>query len=106
MGKSGPTAGKKSIANCRQGLGRGQGLGQDEVQDKDQDEAKFKMSVGMGVMNCANNTGDKNLAIMTVNGIGGRLNKITVTRVDVMCVFREEGQACAQEEGDVRGGDL
>ena len=86
MGKSGPTAGKKSTANCRQGLGRGQGLGQDEDKDKDQDEAKFKMSVGMGVMNCANNTGDKNLAIMTVNGIGGRLNKITVTRVDVMCV--------------------
>ena len=60
----------------------------------------------MGVMNCADNTGDKNLAIMTVKGIGGRLNKITVTRLDVICVFCEEGQACAQEEGDVRGGDL
>ena len=23
-----------------------------------------------------------------------------------MCVLREEGQACAQEDGDVRGGDL
>ena len=23
-----------------------------------------------------------------------------------MCVLREEGQPCAQEEGDVRGGDL
>ena len=79
----------------------------DEVQDKDQDEAKFKLNVGMGVMNCADNTGDKNLAIMTVKGIGGRLNKITATRIDVMCfVLREEGQACAQEEGDVRGGDL
>ena len=30
----------------------------------------------MGVMKCADNTGDKNLAIMTVKGIGGRLNKI------------------------------
>ena len=40
----------------------------------------------MGVMNCADNTGDKNLAIMTVKGIGGRLNKITVTKLDVMCV--------------------
>ena len=43
------------------------------------------MNVGMGVMNCADNTGDKNLAIMTVKGIGGRLKKITATRVDVMC---------------------
>ena len=51
------------------------GKDQDEVQDKDQDEAKFKMSVGMGVMNCADNTGDKNLAIMTVKGIGGRPNR-------------------------------
>ena len=64
------------------------------------------MSVGMGVMNCADNTGDKNLAIMTVKGIGGRLNKIPATGLDVTCVFREEGQPCAQEEGDVRGGDL
>ena len=42
------------------------------------------MSVGMGVMNCADNTGDKNLANMTVKGIEGRLNKITATRFDVM----------------------
>ena len=81
-------------------------LGQDEVQDKDHDEAKFKISVGMSVMNCANNTDAKNIAIMTVKGIRGCLNKITVTRLDVMCVLREEGQPCAQEEGDVRGGDL
>ena len=47
------------------------------------------------------NKGDKNLAIMIVKCIGGCLNKITVTRLDVMCVFREEGQACEQEEGDV-----
>ena len=41
-----------------------------------------------------------------VKGIRGRLNQITATRLDVMCVFREEGQACAQGEGDVRSGDL
>ena len=40
----------------------------------------------MSVMNCADNTDAKNLSIMTVKGIGGRLNKITVTRLDVMCV--------------------
>ena len=51
-------------------------------------------------------TKNANLAIMTEKGIEGRLNKIPATRFDVMCVFREEGQAWAQEEGDVRGGDL
>ena len=65
------------------------------------------MSVGLGVMNCADNKGDKNLAIMTVKGIGGRLNKITETGLDVMCMcFVKKVQPCAQEEGDVRGGDL
>ena len=39
----------------------------------------------MGVMNCADNIGDENFAIITAKGIGGRLNKITVTRFDVMC---------------------
>ena len=55
-------------------------------QDEDQDEATFKMSVGMSVMNCADNTDAKNLSKMTLKGIEGRLNKITVTRFDVMCV--------------------
>ena len=54
---------------------------------------KFKMSVSM--------------TVMTFKGIGGRLNKITATGLDVvLCVFREEGQGCAQKEGDVRGDDL
>ena len=67
--------------------------GQDEFQDKDQDEAKFKMSVGMDVTNCADNMEDKYLAIMTVKGIGGRLNKITVTKLDVMCMcFVKKGK--------------
>ena len=44
----------------------------------------------MGVMNCADNTGDKNLAIMTVKGIGGRLNKIPETGFDVMCTIRDK----------------
>ena len=44
---------------------------------------------------------------MTVKGIGDRLKKIPATELDVMCVcVREEGQACAQEEGDVRGADV
>ena len=40
----------------------------------------------MSVMSCADNTDAKNLSIMTVKGIGGRLNKITVTKLDVMCL--------------------
>ena len=47
----------------------------------------------MGVMNCVDNTGDKNFAIMTVKGIRGRLIQITVTRLDVMCVcFMKKGK--------------
>merc|ERR1712146_779134 len=41
--------------------------------------AKLKMSLGCSVftlMNCADNSGAKNLFIMAVRGIGGRLNKI------------------------------
>merc|ERR1712127_1032529 len=40
---------------------------------------KFRMSLGMGVagvMNCADNSGAKNLYIMSVVGIGARLNRI------------------------------
>mmetsp|Transcript_106889 Transcript_106889/g.185704 ORF Transcript_106889/g.185704 Transcript_106889/m.185704 type:complete len:140 (+) Transcript_106889:86-505(+) len=40
---------------------------------------KLKISLGMGVaslMNCADNSGAKNLYVVAVAGIGGRLNKI------------------------------
>ena len=51
------------------------------------------MGVGVGVMNCADNTGDKNLAIMTVKE---QDHSDEASRH--VCVFREEGQACAQEK--------
>merc|ERR1711933_284283 len=41
--------------------------------------AKLKMSLGCAVatlMNCADNSGAKNLYIMAVRGVGGRLNMI------------------------------
>ena len=85
-GKSGPTAGKKSKANCRHGTS------QYKVQDKDQDENKFKMSVGMDVINCADNTSDKKPTTMTMKGIRGRLNRILATGSDVMC-------GCSVKEG-------
>ena len=43
------------------------------------------MSV-MGIMNCADNTGAKNLAIMAVKGIGGRLNKLPNAGPGDMCM--------------------
>eukprot|EP00933_Yihiella_yeosuensis_P050383 TRINITY_DN4817_c0_g1_i1.p1 TRINITY_DN4817_c0_g1~~TRINITY_DN4817_c0_g1_i1.p1 ORF type:complete len:139 (-),score=49.28 TRINITY_DN4817_c0_g1_i1:133-549(-) len=42
-------------------------------------QCKLKMSMGLSVctlMNCADNTGAKNLYIIAVIGIGGRLNKL------------------------------
>lgn len=41
--------------------------------------AKFRISLGLpvgAVMNCADNTGAKNLFVIAVNGIKGRLNRL------------------------------
>ena len=76
MKRAWPTAGKDEVQDDVQ----------DEDRDEDQDEAKFKISVGMSVMSCSDSTDAKKLSMMTVKGIGGRLNKITVTRFDVMCL--------------------
>ena len=47
----------------------------------------------MSVMNCSENTDTKNFSIMTVKGIEGSLNKITVTRFDVVCMcFVKKGK--------------
>merc|ERR1719498_1791410 len=51
--------------------------------------AKLKMSVGCCVatlMNCADNSGAKNLYIVAVVGIGGRLNKIPQGAPGDMCL--------------------
>ena len=71
-----PTAGistckrsRKSIANCRHRT--------KQVQDEDQ--AKFKMSVGIDVTSCADNTNNKNLDTVTVKDIRGRLDRILAT---------------------------
>ena len=40
---------------------------------------KFKMSLGLpagAIMNCADNTGAKNLYVISVYGIGARLNRL------------------------------
>ena len=84
-----PTAG---MSTCKRkhkstaGTGRGPEQGQDENQNK------FKMSVGMKIASCANNTNDKNFTTMTVNDIRSRLDKILATGFDVMC-------GCSVQEG-------
>ncbi|KAG2721985.1 hypothetical protein I3760_02G107800 [Carya illinoinensis] len=53
---------------CITGLGRGGSAGN-----------KFRMSLGLPVaatVNCADNTGAKNLYIISVKGIKGRLNRL------------------------------
>ena len=50
---------------------------------------KFKMSLGLpvgAVMNCADNSGAKNLYIISVKGIKGRLNKIPGATVGNMVI--------------------
>merc|ERR1712205_124072 len=48
---------------------------------------KFRMTLGMNVaavMNCADNTGAKNLYIMAVKGYGARLNRLPAATVGDM----------------------
>ncbi|KAJ1378353.1 Ribosomal protein L14P [Sesbania bispinosa] len=63
---------------------------------------KFRMSLGRPVaatVNCADNTGAKNLYIISVKGIKGRLNRLPSACVGDMDGHREEGEARSQEEG-------
>jgi len=49
--------------------------------------SKFKMAVGLpvaAVMNCADNSGAKNLYVVSVFGISGRLNKLPAAGVGDM----------------------
>merc|ERR1711908_148972 len=50
---------------------------------------KFRTTLGMnvaGVMNCADNTGAKNLYIISVKGIKGRLNRLPAASIGDMCM--------------------
>lgn len=51
--------------------------------------AKFRVSLGLpvgAVINCADNTGAKNLYIMAVRGIKGRLNRLPAACVGDLCL--------------------
>ncbi|KAI9999354.1 hypothetical protein NQD34_018293 [Periophthalmus magnuspinnatus] len=71
--------------------------------------AKFRISLGLpvgAVINCADNTGAKNLYIISVKGIKGRLNRLPSAGVgDMVMATVKKGQARAQEEGASCGGD-
>merc|ERR1719453_2791312 len=46
--------------------------------------SKFKMSLGLpaaAVMNCADNSGAKNLYVISVNGTGSRLNRLPAASI-------------------------
>jgi large subunit ribosomal protein L23e len=55
---------------------------------------KFRMTLGLpvgAVLNCADNTGAKNLFIMSVKGIKGRLNRLPAAGAGdmVMCSVKK-----------------
>lgn len=68
--------------------------------------AKFRISLGLpvgAVMNCADNTGAKNLFVIAVYGIRGRLNRLPSAGVGDMFVasvkkgkpeLRKKGKSC------------
>ena len=58
---------------------------------------KFRMSLGLpvgAVVNCADNTGAKNLYVISVKGVKGRLNRLPAAAVgDMVMATVEEGEA-------------
>jgi len=70
--------------------------------------AKFRISLALpvgAVMNCADNTGGKNLFTIAVQGIRGRLNRLPAAAVGDMIVatvkkgkpeLRKKGYACSR----------
>ena len=57
---------------------------------------KFRMSLGLpvgAVMNCADNSGAKNLYIISVTGIGARLNRLPAAAIgDMVMISVKKGK--------------
>lgn len=78
--------------------------------------AKFRISLGLpvgAVMNCADNTGAKNLYIIAVKGIRGRLNRLPAAGAgDLVLATVKKGKPDLRKKGNpslisvniVRGG--
>jgi len=65
---------------------------------------KFRMSLGLPVgagMNCADNTGAKDLYVISVKGIGGRLNRLPSAGVgDMIMATCKKRQTRIAKESD------
>ena len=67
--------------------------------------AKFRISLGLpvgAVMNCADNTGAKNLYIIAVKGIRGRLNRLPAAGVgDLVLATVKKGKPELRKKGEL-----
>ena len=67
--------------------------------------AKFRISLGLpvgAVMNCADNTGAKNLYIIAVKGIRGRLNRMPAAGVgDLVLATVKKGKPELRKKGQL-----
>merc|ERR1712126_207611 len=64
---------------------------------------KFRISLGLpvgAVMNCADNTGAKNLYVIAVYGVKGRLNRLPAAGVGDMFVATVKKGKPTEEKGD------
>ncbi len=66
--------------------------------------SKFKMTLGLpvgAVMNCADNTGAKNLYVISVKGYKGRLNKLPAAAVgDMVMATVKDGKPELRKKGN------
>ena len=66
--------------------------------------AKFRISLGLpvgAVINCADNTGAKNLYIISVKGIKGRLNRLPAAGVgDMVMATVKKGKPELRKKGE------
>lgn len=67
--------------------------------------AKFRVSLGLpvgAVMNCADNTGAKNLYVIAVKGIRGRLNRLPAAAVgDLVLATVKKGKPELRKKGEL-----
>lgn len=66
--------------------------------------AKFRISLGLpvgAVMNCADNTGAKNLYVIAVKGIRGRLNRLPAAAAgDLVLATVKKGKPDLRKKGE------
>ncbi|CAG8591054.1 13812_t:CDS:2, partial [Racocetra fulgida] len=68
---------------------------------------KFRMTLGLpvgAIMNCADNSGAKNLYIISVKGIHGRLNRLPAAGVgDMVMATVKKGKPDLRKKGEMKG---